>query len=51
MHKKQMFIISILLLASLVLSACGGAEPVVETEAPVVEAAGRPKSRQPNRSP
>jgi ABC-type glycerol-3-phosphate transport system substrate-binding protein len=37
MHKKQMFIISILLLASLVLSACGGAKPVVETEAPVVE--------------
>ena len=37
MHKKQMFIISILLLASLVLSACGGAEPVVKTEAPVAE--------------
>jgi ABC-type glycerol-3-phosphate transport system substrate-binding protein len=38
MYKKQMFIISILLLASLVLSACGGAQPVAKTEAPVVEA-------------
>jgi ABC-type glycerol-3-phosphate transport system substrate-binding protein len=37
MYKKQMFIISILLLASLVLSACGGAKPVVETKAPVAE--------------
>ncbi|MBN2258327.1 MAG: extracellular solute-binding protein [Anaerolineaceae bacterium] len=38
MHKKQMLIISIMLLASLVLSACGGATPAVETEAPVAEA-------------
>ncbi len=51
MHKKQMFIISILLLASLVLSACGGAEPVVETEAPVVEEPADRSPGEPNRSP
>jgi hypothetical protein len=37
MHKKQMFIVTILVLASLVLAACGGAQPATKTEAPVVE--------------